>query len=1318
LTTGNILLTGTTTAAGAAETITSAGNIEGAGKVTAKTVSLSAVTGIGDSTALNLAAANIGAGTTNGSIVLNNTLATAVSVSSLSTGTGSITFNQAGGGSVTFTSVTTSLGTVALYDAGGNLLSNGGITAGGEIFLHATSGNINLVGNVNANGTSGGTITMIANAGSIEVSSVSSVGGTVQLSAAKGITQYPSTALTEAYLRLLSSGGNVTLTNSGNNAQVLAAALSGASSLNYYNANALTLDTVPQAGTLPGSTLGPTFNVTVAGPSTIRITTGGNLTSTANGNVVSSGTGANGGEIYLDAVLGNISLNGNVTANGSGTGNIGGNITIQAMAGTLQVANVSSLDGTGANSGTVQLLAAGNISQSPSSSAIRAQYLRVNSGGNVVLTNANNDVGVFSALLASTTLTNLSYNDLNDVVFGQVPAFISGIGAPSQTVNGVTTTNAPISLTAGGTVSGTITVGSLGRNANTLTLKVGRDINPTLTVNGNVILAQVGGSISGGLGVNGNVTLLTVGQAVSGTVQVNGQLTILAVTGDVSGSVTESGTITLLTIGGSLTPKGVITASNTNDPRAMIANITTMTTGLDLAGTVLVTGTLANLSVGRDLSGSVTEAGTIVQLTVGRTFTQTGVVKAVNSVSAPLGNINTLSVGQDFAGTLIVSGTLGSLAIVNGSLAPTASITVGNLTTLTIGPNHLSVGQNMAGTITVYGTFQSLRVAGGTPGSITAGHIGTIAVYGGFGPVVLQVTENGVQRRVEAAIPSQPYPLPNPSAVAMGPGQSAYINFQYFYESASLANPQLTVRITNGVSTAPDQFDLSLVVYSHTAKFNLARLDASGVSGVRNVDVEGDLLTSVSAQAASSFAQDTNPAGIRLPNDHLAGVGIRDYAPNGYIQVRSIQAVAFGSCTAPNGTIETGAAANSSAPLALLAPGTAIVQANDTFRVPFTDQSSQQVALFLVTSPTNLGFDSHSVVFQVEGILSPNSAGTANVTTPSNTARGAVTALVTAAPPSKGAASVIQTVAFRGDGASIQTSQWISSSITSTGPLGDLNLLSSQGITNVTAPSIFGSIISGGQIIGTIQTTGIRTDPITGATSSVPANFGNVYVAFSNKGVPSLTCTVVQAQGGGISGRIISRGNLISLVSASGGISGVIAVQGNLGVIWTISKTTTRLGGLVSGNGTVASGSIVVLGQQLGDVSLNGTLSGSYAVKGGIVGNLSVGGGLGTTGKVISGGEIGDPGQNTHFTFTGTNSGIIAAEGKISFYKGAPGGYVFNNVGTSGNPNAAAINAIFTYNGIPLALDLSGLDLGGLASILLDLQNLKVVNGTLTGPVP
>src|SRR5581483_4795786 len=110
--------------------------------------------------------------------------------------------------------------------------------------------------------------------------------------------------------------------------------------------------------------------------------------------------------------------------------------------------------------------------------------------------------------------------------------------------------------------------------------------------------------------------------------------------------------------------------------------------------------------------------------------------------------------------------------------------------------------------------------------------------------------------------------------------------------------------------------------------------------------------------------------------------------------------------------------------------------------------------------------------------------------------------------------------------------------ISSTGPLGDLILQSNQGITNVTAPSVFGSIL-GGPIVGTVQTTGVRTDPITGMQSVVPADMGRLFVTPTNKG-PILATTLVHAQGPGLSGRLIVRGNLISLLDVDGGMSGLV----------------------------------------------------------------------------------------------------------------------------------------------------------------------------------
>ncbi|HJN08928.1 MAG TPA: hypothetical protein QF564_09580, partial [Pirellulaceae bacterium] len=123
VTTGNVTLTGTTTADDQV-TVTSsaAGSINGAGLVTAATVDLNAATGIGNTTALELAATSISADTTSGNVDVDNTLATAVNVTSLITGGGSAQIDQSGGGDLTTgtvaattsATVTNSAGAIAL----------------------------------------------------------------------------------------------------------------------------------------------------------------------------------------------------------------------------------------------------------------------------------------------------------------------------------------------------------------------------------------------------------------------------------------------------------------------------------------------------------------------------------------------------------------------------------------------------------------------------------------------------------------------------------------------------------------------------------------------------------------------------------------------------------------------------------------------------------------------------------------------------------------------------------------------------------------------------------------------------------------------------------------------------------------------------------------------------------------------------------------------------------------------------------------------------------------------------------------------------
>jgi hypothetical protein len=895
--------------------------------------------------------------------------------------------------------------------------------------------------------------------------------------------------------------------------------------------------------------------------------------------------------------------------------------------------------------------------------------------------------------------------------------------------------------------------GSVTSTGSVLAINVADPAHPTGPTGllGNIVTMTVVGSIAGLVQTSGNLTTLDVGPAntsttggvndVSGRVIVGGQLTTASVSGNVSGLVSETLTTNSFYIGGSVTPSGSVLAINVADPAhptsptGLLGNIVTMTVGgsiaglvqtsgnistlnvgpantpttggvNDVSGNVLVGGQLTTASVSGNVSGLVSETLTTNRFYIGGSLSRSGIVSAVNTVNAALGNINSMNIGIDLAGQLIVSGTL-----------------------------------------------RTLVVHGGTPGTVTAGQIGTMAVYAGYGPLVGQINEAGIQRRIEAAAPSAPFPTPLGPPAPIPAVSPAGITFKYFYEglfsptvegvsSKNLANPQLTAQITNATGNiGPDQYDLSLVTYNDAAKFNLARLDANGIAGVRNVAVEGDILTKVTAAATSFFGSDSSPAGVYLPQDNLAGVEVRDFFPLASVNAKTIQAVAFGSSVSTNGVIVTGANDTGSAARNVLTTSTLIIKAGslnvsagEVFRVPFADLATQQVQFFIDTSTTNGGFDNKDVDFTVQAITTANASGTGNNTVPMNVARGAVVALVTAAetfnPQGILKSEVMQNIFLEGDGGSLTTFQPIGNAstlpvqsfkafITSTGPLGDVSVLGFM--PSITAPSIFGSLVSSGNIPATsiIQTTGIRTDPITGNTSLVSADFGRVYVVPAKKGT-ALTTSVVQPTGT-LDGQVISRGNLISLIEPSGNFTGLVAAEGDIGAFFTPSGgTTMRLGGVVVGNPNSArtfSGEVLSLGNIIGDVTLNGSMvGGRIAARDSILGNVTIVGSIDSNSAIVSGGSIGSSLYGTTLN-SGNINGIVAAAGPI-------------NVGTIGTTNnaryfkqndmadATVIDHIFSQGVTPLsAADVFDRttpgDLANLDQMMLNLSDLTVTSGHL-----
>ncbi|TVP98792.1 MAG: hypothetical protein EA381_11745 [Planctomycetaceae bacterium] len=701
----------------------------------------------------------------------------------------------------------------------------------------------------------------------------------------------------------------------------------------------------------------------------------------------------------------------------------------------------------------------------------------------------------------------------------------------------------------------------------------------------------------------------------------------------------------------------------------------------------------------------------------------------------------------------------GGQGFANSLVATFANALAGRLNLRGLENSHILIGRHLTGTLDVKGTLSSLYAGGATPGTITADHVGTVRAQAGTGPLIMQIAEGGVQRRVELGTPENPYPL-----TASDTASPAGVTMRYLYEGTAtgLTHPQLTARMTNS-GFAPFQYDVSLVTYDAQAKFNLARLDANGASGVRNVAIEGDLLTSVTTTAANWFGSGTT-GGVRLPQDDLAGVAVRDLAPHYAIAARSIQAVAFGSHRKDDGKIELGIDTSRGEARKLLASGTALTPARNTFRVPFSDQ--QHMALFFVESAGGGGFTDKPIYLTVQYVVAaadPLNIAAGNVITKSNAERGAATALVTVIPSfddkGKQKDSQVLAIDIRGDGASIDTRQSLSAFVTnetlvqqfeaamsdavphqtkktkvdglfqatprltSTGPMGDLTLHGPMD-ADVWVTSLFGSlIINSGPLTGVVQTTGLRTDPITGEVTLQAGDVGQLYVAYDRRGKATFETTRIQVgRGGGLSGQLLVRGDLVSHVTVNGGMSGLIATEGSIGVETVEGPVAKRLGGITV-NGGLSGGQIIVLdsihgghvrkkSKVVGDVVINGGMRDSQIAVQGDLASLKVNGTIDGDSAVVVGGRIG--------TFdAGTVRGIVAAKGGADSVKvGNTKHAQFYDLNVQGS-NAEAVDHIFLHDqfdgGVDSFDDFSGIGSEPMEKDHFNLALLEVVKERLNG---
>jgi hypothetical protein len=645
----------------------------------------------------------------------------------------------------------------------------------------------------------------------------------------------------------------------------------------------------------------------------------------------------------------------------------------------------------------------------------------------------------------------------------------------------------------------------------------------------------------------------------------------------------------------------------------------------------------------------------------------------------------TLSVGGNFSGQLMDAGAITTVAI-GGALTATGLINTGSITTMT-------VGGDLAGLLSVTGLLGTLRVAGGTPGQIISGNVQVITVLAGYGNVVFNLTQGGIQREI-LALPVGGGTLPGT------------LHFAFVYDAQSAAVPQVAIRITNTVPTARS-FNLELVVTnSATAQFNLSRVDSSAnaATGVSNIGVDGSLLTALTTPELQLFTNLTSssPGGVVLPADSITALELANTLPVGFVNVAGIEGLAFAVLTS-NGTPVSvsnplGSTSNIQVLWNLFGSTPVLNPASDPFVVQFTVTQSVIVYAHVDTNP-----DLAQVMTLTDSLS--NSLPITAVVRMVSTTTNSISALV-------------QSVTLTGNGASINSNYSVAN-ITSNGSLGNLTISGTAGATvnnapglgNVTAISIFGNIaVTSAGIYGVIQTT--------------VGDIGQTILSGSQiTGVTSITSN------GAITGQILSRGNLISTVSTSSNFTGVIAAQGSLGVIQLGTNGTPTLNGnaLIRFGGISISGAdsgqVIALGNVFGNLTIGGSMTGRIAAQGqsitglaatrlGILGNVTATNNT-VSAVIASGGLIGDSLGGTAMNL-GTAHGFVAAAGAVNLTGTtiAANNLLQNSTGA----NLSAITAIFTNNHLPLLFDTGG-NLAGLELIETDLANLKDNSGVLSGTI-
>ncbi|MAI30825.1 MAG: hypothetical protein CBE00_01640, partial [Planctomycetaceae bacterium TMED240] len=673
---GQITLTGATTAVDQIQIICSDDAINGAGFLAARKVDLNAVSGIGDTTALELVASDISAQTTSGDIRLRNMSGTAVNVTTLVTGAGSVHFDQVGGGDLV-TGVLVASETMNVTNAAGDIdfsgsisssdlavMSAGAVTDGidgdlsitgladvtaGSVELGDDTGNMANFGSLTFN--SSGLVAIsesssldlvgVNTAGRADIESTSSVsdsvGGSVDVSGLFDVAGASITLGTGEF-----NAGSLTFNSSG------LVAISEDSSLDLVGFNTAETADIESSSSVSDA-IGGSVEISglldVVGTS---VNLGSGTFNTGNLTFSSGGFVAISEDSSLDLVGVNIADSADIESFSSVSDAIGGSVEV---AGLLDVAGSSISLGSGAlNAGSLTFSSDGSVDIVEDSSILVSGVSTAGAGLNLVSTddvtlNASVTVVGDTSIVAGTTAGGIAVNaklnssgtilldaaDEITVNAGIDPTTVTLNADDDITVNAAVVASDLITVSAGEDGSGSFILGAAGSLETT---DSGSDINVT-----------TGAS-------NGDITL-------TGTTTALDQVGMTTASGSINGSgLVTSGTVELDASSGIGNTTGIALSSS---------NITADTTigDIDIANNLGTAVSVASLTTG---TGSVSfdQSG-------GGDITLSGPVSSGGAVNG--GNI-TLTASDG----LVVGGIVSSASGAGGNLVVSGATLSGEVT--------------------------------------------------------------------------------------------------------------------------------------------------------------------------------------------------------------------------------------------------------------------------------------------------------------------------------------------------------------------------------------------------------------------------------------------------------------------------------------------------------------------------------------------------------------------------------------------------------------------------------------------------------------